>query len=82
MILSRLHDTLDIRKILREACKLKNVPKSGQSPKQGEGVTNVNFLIRGGEAIFSFFPKFKKSKLSGGGESRKLWTFSTFCDIF
>ena len=35
MILSRLRDTLDIRKILREACKLKNVPKSGKSPKGG-----------------------------------------------
>ena len=51
----------------REAFKLKDVPKSGKSPKGGEGsapeikkstIQNVDFLIRGGgETIFSFFPQ-------------------------
>ena len=58
MILLRLRDTLDIRKILREACKLKNVPKSGKSPKVwGGGHKCGLFDKRGGEAIFSLFPQ-------------------------
>ena len=49
----------------REALK-KKVPKSGKSPKGGRGsapeikkstIQNVDFFIRGGEAIFSFFPQ-------------------------
>ena len=38
---------------------------------------------RGGALNFKFFPNSKKSKTSWErGGSRKLWTFSTFCDIF
>ena len=42
-----------------EACELKNVTKSEKSPKREvkkPTIQNVDFLIRGGEAIFSFFP--------------------------
>ena len=54
--------------MIRGPIKLKNVTKSGKSPKGGEGsekeikkskIQNLDFLIRGGEAIFSFFPKCK-----------------------
>ena len=60
-----------------EACKLENVPKSGKSPKGGEGsapeikkstIQNVDFLIRREGHIFIFFPNvnehFKKKKKS------------------
>ena len=50
---------------LRGAIKIKNVPKSGKSPKGGGGVSAGDqkvhnskcglFDKRGGEAIFSFF---------------------------
>ena len=41
-------------------------------------------LGRGGVIKFLLFPKFKKVQniLGEGGGSSKLWTFSTFCDIF
>ena len=38
-----------------------------------------------GQIKFQIFPKFKKVQNiqgEGGGGSRKLWTFSTFWDIF
>ena len=47
-----------------EAFELKNVAKSGKSPKGGEGsalrikkstIQNVDFLMRGGDARFSDF---------------------------
>ena len=49
---------------LRDVSKLKNVPKSGKSPKGGQGsapeikqstIQNVDFWIRGGH-IFIIFP--------------------------
>ena len=41
-----------------------------------------NFGRGGGSSKINFFPNSKKSKLSQGGGSRKLWTFSTIWDIF
>ena len=43
---------------LREACELKNVPKSGKSPEiKKSTIQNVGFLIRGGVGhIFIFSP--------------------------
>ena len=51
-------------KQVREASEIKNVPKSGKSPKGGaesaqeiimSTIQNVDLMTRGGEAIFSFF---------------------------
>ena len=63
-----IREYLSISSILlvREASKLKNVTKSGISLKGGGGsaqnikkskIRKLDFLIRGGEAIFSFFPQ-------------------------
>ena len=40
--------------------------------------------VRGGgwSSNIIFFPNSKQSTLSQGGGSRKLWTFSTICEIF
>ena len=63
-----MHKIAQNQDFLREASELKNVTKSGKSPKGGEGsaqniekskIRNLDFLLRGGEAIFPFPPKCK-----------------------
>ena len=79
--------------IKKKSQKVEKVQKGGKGSAPGikkSTVQNVDFLIRGGRPYFHFFPKckckfqicpkFKKVPIILG--SRKLWTFSTFCDFF
>ena len=68
-----------IRTFLRGAFELKNVTKSGKSPPGGEGsaknikkskIRNLDFLIRGGEAIFSFFSQIQMHTLDTSVEEK------------
>ena len=63
---------------VREASKLKNVTKSGKSPPGGGSaknikkskIRNLDFLIRGGEAIFSIFSQIQMFTLDTSVEEK------------
>ena len=66
-------------KLVREAFGLKNVTKSGKSPHGGGGsaknikkskIRNLDFLIRGGKAIFSFFSQIQMHTLDTSVEEK------------
>ena len=63
--------------MIRGALKKKNVTKSGKSPKGGSApkikkskIRNLDFLIKGGEAIFSFFSQIQMHTLDTSVEEK------------